>query len=62
LHARKKSHHVSHILGLNARRTEQLSDEATREASKRWSMPIHNWRAALNHFMVVVEDRLADYI
>jgi hypothetical protein len=25
-------------------------------------MPIHNWRAALNHFMIVFEDRLADYI
>ena len=35
---------------------------ATREASKRWSMPIHNWRAALNHFMIVFEDRLSDHI
>lgn len=35
---------------------------ATREASKRWTMPIHNWRAALNHFMIVFEDRLSDHI
>ena len=33
-----------------------------REASKRWAMPIHNWRAALNHFMIVFEDRLSDHI
>ncbi|MDP0590157.1 MAG: transposase [Candidatus Endonucleobacter bathymodioli] len=35
---------------------------ATREASKRWTMPIHNWRAALNHLMIVFEDRLSDHI
>ena len=35
---------------------------APREASKRWTMPIHNWRAALNHFMIVFEDRLSDHI
>ena len=35
---------------------------ATREASKRWTMPIHNWRAALNHFMIVFEERLSDHI
>jgi putative transposase len=34
---------------------------ATREASKRWAMPIHNWRAALNHFIVVFEDLLPDH-
>ena len=35
---------------------------ATREASKRWTMPIHHWRSALNHFMIVFEDRLSDHI
>ena len=25
---------------------------AIQEASKKWTMPIHNWRLALNHFMI----------
>lgn len=28
---------------------------------KKWSMPIRNWRAALNHFMIVFDERLSDY-
>ena len=35
---------------------------AVREASKRWTMPIHNWRLALNHFMIEFEERLSDHI
>jgi len=35
---------------------------ATREASKKWTMPIRNWKPALNRFMIEFEDRLADYI
>ncbi|MDP0588973.1 MAG: IS256 family transposase [Candidatus Endonucleobacter bathymodioli] len=35
---------------------------ATREASKIWTMPIRNWRSALNHFMIVFETRLSDYV
>ena len=35
---------------------------ATREASKKWTMPIHNWRAALNPFIVVFDQRLSDHI
>jgi transposase-like protein len=35
---------------------------ATREASKKWTMPIHNWRSALNHFMIVFDERLSDHI
>ena len=35
---------------------------AIRDASKRWTMPIHNWKPALNRFMIVFEDRLIDYI
>ena len=34
---------------------------ATREASKKWTMPIRNWRSALNHFMIVFEERLSDH-
>ena len=34
---------------------------AIRDAAKKWTMPIHHWRAALNHFMVVFDDRLSDY-
>lgn len=35
---------------------------ATREASKKWTMPIRNWRSALNHFTIVFEERLSDYV
>jgi len=35
---------------------------ATREASKNWTMPIRNWRSALNHFMIIFETRLSDYV
>ena len=35
---------------------------AIRDASKRWTMPIHNWKQALNRFVIEFEDRLADYI
>ena len=31
---------------------------AIREASKKWTMPIKNWKAALNHFAILFEDRL----
>jgi putative transposase len=31
-------------------------------ASKKWTMPIRNWKPALNRFMIEFEDRLADYI
>jgi len=35
---------------------------AVQEASKKWTMPIRNWKPALNRFMIEFEDRLADYI
>ena len=35
---------------------------AIQEASKKWTMPIHNWRLALNHFMIEFDDRLSDSI
>jgi len=35
---------------------------AIQEASKKWTMPIHNWKAALNRFMIEFEDRLVDYV
>jgi len=34
---------------------------AIQEASKKWTMPIQNWKVALNRFMIEFEDRLADY-
>lgn len=34
---------------------------AIQSAAKKWTMPIRNWKAALNHFMIVFDDRLADY-
>lgn len=32
------------------------------DASKKWTMPIRNWKTALNRFMIEFEDRLSDYI
>ena len=35
---------------------------AIQQASKKWTMPIRNWRAAMNRFMIDFEDRLKNYI
>jgi transposase-like protein len=35
---------------------------AIQEASKKWTMPIRNWKLALNRFMIEFEDRLTDFI
>lgn len=34
---------------------------AIQAASKKWTMPIRNWKSALNRFMIEFGDRLADY-
>jgi len=35
---------------------------AIQAASKKWTMPIRNWKPALNRFMIEFEDRLTDYV
>ena len=35
---------------------------AIEAASRKWTMPIRNWKPALNRFMIMFEDRLVDYI
>lgn len=35
---------------------------AIMDASKKWTMPIRNWKAALNRFMIEFEDRLVNYV
>ena len=35
---------------------------AIQAAAKKWTMPIRNWKLALNRFMIEFEDRLADFI
>ena len=35
---------------------------AIQQASRKWTMPIRNWKAALNRFMIEFEDRLTDYV
>lgn len=35
---------------------------AIQEASKKWTMPIRNWKSALNRFMIEFEDRLTKYV
>lgn len=35
---------------------------AVQEASKKWTLPIRNWKLALNRFMIEFEGRLSDFI
>jgi putative transposase len=42
----------------NAASALKLVYLAIHEASKRWTMPIVGWKAALNHFAILFEDRL----
>lgn len=35
---------------------------AIMDASKKWTMPIRNWKAALNRFMIEFEDRISDFV
>ena len=35
---------------------------AIQQASKKWTMPIRDWKTALNRFMIEFEDRLTDYV
>lgn len=32
------------------------------DTSKKWAMPIRNWKTALNRFMIEFEDRLKDFV
>jgi transposase-like protein len=42
----------------NADSAFKLVYMAIREASRKWTMPIRNWKAALNHFAIVFEGRM----
>ena len=35
---------------------------AVQEASKKWTMPIRDWKPALNRFMILFEDRLNPFV
>ena len=35
---------------------------AIMDASKKWTMPIRNWKPALNRFIIEFEDRISDYV
>ena len=35
---------------------------AIREASKKWTKPIHHWKQAFNHFAIMYEDRIPESI
>jgi len=35
---------------------------AIQEASKKWNMPIRDWKSALNRFIIEFEDRLTNYL
>ena len=40
----------------------KVIDLAISEASRKWTMPIRNWKPALNHFIIEFEEQLRDYI
>ena len=40
----------------------KVIDLAIQEALKKWSMPIRDWKPALNRFMILFEDRVAEFI
>lgn len=42
----------------NAESAIKLVYLAIHEASKRWTLPIRGWKAALNYFAILFEDRL----
>ena len=35
---------------------------AIQSASKKWNMPIRDWRSAMSRFLIEFEDRLSDYV
>jgi putative transposase len=35
---------------------------ATSNAAKKWTMPIQNWRLAMNWFTIHFDDRLKDHL
>jgi transposase-like protein len=35
---------------------------AIQEASKKWTLPISHWKAALNYFAILFEDRLPETV
>jgi putative transposase len=35
---------------------------AIREASRKWTMPIHHWKQALNHFAILYEGRMPELV
>ena len=45
----------------NAESALKLVYMAIHEASKRWTLPIRGWKAALNHFAILFEDRLPEH-
>jgi putative transposase len=38
------------------------ADLAIQAASKKWTMPIRNWKPAVNHFMIQFEEQLAAHM
>jgi putative transposase len=34
---------------------------AIQAAARKWTMPIRNWKAALNRFMIEFDDRISDH-
>lgn len=35
---------------------------AINQAAKKWTMPIRDWKPALNRFMILYEDRLSEFL
>ena len=39
----------------------KVIDLAIMAASKKWTMPIQNWKAAMNRFSIMFEERVTKY-
>ena len=44
----------------NAESALKIMYMAIHEASKKWTMPIHHWKQALNHFAIMFEERMPE--
>jgi len=47
---------------LNDDSTRKMMYLAIKDASKKWSMPIQNWRQAMSRFIIEFEKRLKKHI
>lgn len=53
---------LEYEIGSDEAKETYFREVANMDASKKWTMPIRNWKTALNRFMIEYEDRLKAYV